>query len=200
VKDQIAERFSQNVARVRNLVDVYETYLAGQGKGRRGHARTDVLRAATVLLHAAVEDLLRSLAYWKLPLANAEVLDKIPLISAAPAMRYSLGALASHRGKSVDDLIIASVNGYLERSNYNNPEEVASFLTSIGIDVAKVDGWFPKLDEIMKRRHQIVHRADRDETGGKGKHAVRSIGRKKVREWIDAAEELGEAVLNEVAT
>lgn len=199
MKAQIGERFSQNIARVRNLVDVYETYLAGPGPGRRGHAKTDVLRAATVLLHASVEDLLRSLAYWKLPQAGADVLNQIPLVSVAPATRFPLGALAAHRGQTVDDVITASVNGYLERSNYNNTDEVAAFLRSIGVEVARVKGWFSTLDELMKRRHQIVHRADRDEAGGRGRYAVRSIGRNKVREWIDTAEGFGNAVLDEIA-
>lgn len=198
MKDRIAERFSENIKRVRNLVSIYEEHLAGAGSGRRGHMKTDVLRAATVLLHASVEDMLRSLAYWKLPMANTDVLDKIPLVTAAPAIKFSLGALTAHRGKSVDEVIAASVNGYLERSNYNNVEEVAAFLGNIGVTVANVNGTFPTLEEMMKRRHQIVHRADRDETGGSGRHAVRSIGRNKVREWADAAEAFCYTVLNEI--
>jgi hypothetical protein len=198
MKDHISQRFAVNIARVRSLVAIYEEHLAGAGSGRRGHVKTDVLRAATVLLHASLEDMLRSLAYWKLPSANAETLDKIPLVTAAPAIKFSLGALTAHRGKTVEEVITASVNGYLERSNYNNVEEIASFLGSIGVTVANVNGQFPVLEELMKRRHQIVHRADRDETGGRGRHAVRSIGRHKVGKWADAAEAFCNAVLDEM--
>lgn len=198
MREAIRERLNQNITRVRNLVSIYETGLAGAGGGRRGHAKTDVLRAATVLLHASLEDCLRSLAYWKLPLADREVLDRIPLKSAAPAMKYSLGALAVHRGQSVNDLIEDSVNDYLERSNYNNTLEVASFLDSIGVDPGRVNNSFTVIEELMKRRHQIVHRADRDETGGRGNHSVRSIGRIKVRAWIDAVDTFCTATLNEV--
>lgn len=74
MKAQIQERLELNIARVKNLVDIYETHLTGTGRGRRGHAKTDVLRAATVLLHATVEDVLRSIARWKLPLASSDVL------------------------------------------------------------------------------------------------------------------------------
>jgi hypothetical protein len=145
-----------------------------------------------------MEDLLRSLAYWKLPAASADVLDKIPLITAAPATKFALGSLVAHRGKTIDEVIAASVNGYLERSNYNNTDEVASFLTSIGVTVGNVNGWFGQVDELMKRRHQIVHRADRDETGGQGHHAVKSIGLAKVREWVNAIEGFSNAVLAEI--
>jgi len=194
----ILDRLELNLARVRSLVAIYESSLAGTGKGRRGHSKTDVLRAATVLLHASVEDCLRSLAYWKWPLASSEVLDNIPLTGAGKATRFSLGQLAAHRGASVNDVINKSVDGYLERSNYNNTTEVATFLESLGIDPARVNTWFPKIDELMKRRHQIVHRADQDETGGPGNHAVRSIGRVKVKDWITAADGFCKAVLSEV--
>lgn len=198
MKERIEERVAQNIARVINLVNIYETHLAGNGSGRRGHATTDVLRSAVVLLHATVEDLLRSLAYWKLPSASAEILSRIPLVSGGSATKFSLGDLASHRGKSINEIISASVNGYLERSNYNSTDEVSTFLASIGIDSSKVNSWFPALNEIMKRRHQIVHRADRAETGGSGNHVVKSIGLGTVRGWINAAEGFCNAVLGEV--
>ena len=198
MKARISERFGQNLERVRNLVEIYATHLAGEGSGRRGHTKTDVLRAAVVLLHATLEDLLRSLAYWKLPQASPDVLGKIPLSTAAPAIKFSLAELSAHRGKSVDDVIVLSVNGYLERSNYNNITEISSFLGSIGVTVTNVNGRFVQLDELMKRRHQIVHRADRDETGGQGNHTVRSIGQIAVRNWTDDVESFGNAVLNEI--
>lgn len=198
MKERISERFSENIARVRNLSDIYTTNLAGAGAGRRGHSKTDVLRAAVVLLHAALEDLLRSLSYWKLPAAHPDVLAKIPLSTVAPAAKFSLGDLAAHRGKSVEDVITESVNGYLERSNYNNVEEVTRFLASVGVDVASVNMWFPKMTEVMQRRHLIVHRADRDETGGSGNHSVRSIGSAQLKKWINAVEGFGAALLNEI--
>ena len=199
MKDRIFARFTENISRVRNLVDIYSTHLSGQGGGRRGHSKTDVLRAAVVLLHAATEDLLRSLAYWKLPLAGGEVLSKIPLIATGPAPKFSLGDLSAHRGKDVDAVISESVNGYLERSNYHNTDEVASLLTSIGVSVVEVNTHFTQLSEVMSRRHLIVHRADRDETGGRGNHAVRSIGPVTVSNWITGVEGFGIAVLNQIA-
>lgn len=198
MREAIRERLTQNISRVRNLISIYETRLAGDGPGRRSHNKTDVLRAATVLLHASLEDCLRSLAYWKLPLASREVLDKIPLKSVAPALKHSLGALAAHRGQRVDDVIKDSVNEYLERSNYNNTVEVAVLLESVGVDPGRVDAGFPTIDELMQRRHQIVHRADRDDAGGRGNHSVRSIGRWTVSNWTDAVETFCTAILDAV--
>lgn len=124
----------------------------------------------------------------------------IPLASFAPATKFTLGDLSSHRGKTIDEVISSSVDRYLERSNYNNAAEVSRILTSVGINIISVNSQLSLLGELMKRRHQLVHRADRDETGGSGKHIVRSIGLRTVREWIAAAEEFCNAVLGELST
>ena len=198
MKAQIQVQFSENLDRVKNLVLIYETHLAGEGGGRRAHQKTDVLRAATVLLHASAEDLLRSLAYWRLPNAAANVLDQFALVGNGPAMKYSLGALAAHRGRSVDELIKESVDSYLERSNYNSTAEVVRFLNQIALDVIPVQSTFAELDELMARRHQIVHRADIDTAGGQGNHRVRSIGVATVNRWIKNVEAFSAALLAQV--
>ena len=199
MKTKIETRFGQNMERVRNLTKLYRDHLMGEGSGRRGHSKTDVLRAAVVLLHATMEDLLRSIAYWKLPSATAQTLSRIPLVSQAPATKFNLGDLSAHRGKSVDEVIESSVNGYLQRSNYNNTDEIASFLKSVGIDVAAVNAHFPNIDQVMKRRHQIVHRADRDdEAAGQGRHHVTSIGVSTVEGWVTNVQAFGDAVLGEI--
>ena len=199
MNEQINGRFKDNIGRVKNMVAIYQTHLQGRGSGRRGHLETDVLRAATVFLHASLEDLLRSLSYWKLPNAQKDTIDKIPLVgSKGSAAKFLLGELVFHKGKTVDDLIKESVNQYLERSNYNNIEEITGLLSSIGIDPAAVNGEFNVLTELMNRRHQIVHRADIDSAGGQGNHKVNSISIVVVNKWVDSVEKFGLAVLNEI--
>ena len=199
MKVRIQQRITSNVARVRNLITIYETHLMGKGSGRRGHLQTDVLRSATVFLHASLEDFLRSIAYWKLPQAGKDVIDRIPLKGLPRnAAKFSLGELVAHKGKTVDDLIKQSVDEFLERSNYNNTQELASFLTSVGVDATLVNGRFADLEELMSRRHQIVHRGDIDESGGRGNSRVRSLGRSPVVLWIGAVEEFSTATLNQL--
>jgi hypothetical protein len=197
MRQEITDRFVLNVSRVRNLVVIYRSQLSGSGKGRRGHAKTDVLRAATVLLHASMEDVLRSLAYWKLPLAPAAVLEHIPLVGGS-ATKFSLGALAPHRAKSVAEVIKESVDVSLERSNYNNANEVCALLTSIGLDVAPAQPFLPLLETTMKRRHQIVHRADANPNVGRGNHRVLSIAPSTLDAWITNVEGFVTAVLAQV--
>lgn len=198
MKQAIRAKFNENIARVQNLVSIYDA-IRGAGPGRRGHQQTDVLRAATVLLHASTEDLLRSLAYWKLPSANADVLAKISLAGNGTSTKFSLGDLAAHRGKSVDSVVKESVDNHLERSNYNNTSEVSALITSIGLDVAPLNHTYALLDELMRRRHQIVHRADRDENAaGQGNHRISSIGADLVKRWIDNVNDFASSILNQI--
>ncbi|TFW17554.1 hypothetical protein [Duganella callida] len=197
MKQEISDRFDLNIARVKNLVAIYNTYLSGPGAGRRGHQKTDVLRAATVFLHASLEDVLRSLAYWKLPTAAAGELDKIPF-AGGTAMKISLGSLSAHSGKTVSAVIKESVDASLERSNYNNSTEVCGLLISIGLDTVPVQPYLSTLELAMARRHQIVHRADANPAGGKGNHSVASISTATLGAWIWNTEQFVQAVLNQV--
>ncbi|MCG7755448.1 MAG: HEPN domain-containing protein [Nitrosomonas sp.] len=200
MKEQINKRFQDNIGRVKNMVDIYEKYLKGKG-GRKGHLETDILRAATVFLHASLEDLLRSLSYWKLPDAGKESIDKIPLVGGkGNATKFLLGELVAHKGKTVDDLIKESVNQYLERSNYNNIDEIMNLLRSIEIKFAAVNGEFNALTELMDRRHKIVHRADIIDTKGDQGEKVNPITVNLVNKWIESVEKFGTSVLNEIST
>lgn len=195
----IEERFQLNLKRVRNLVSIYTNHLSCKGSGRRRHQATDVLRAATVLLHATLEDVLRSLAYWKLPQANVAVLEKIALVGGT-ATKFNLGELASHRGKTIDEVIKESTDASLERSNYNNPKEVIQLLESIGLDVDLIKQYMATLEQAMSRRHQIVHRADtnQNQRPGRGNHRVASISPATLNSWISNTEQFVYAVLAQV--
>lgn len=196
----IRDRFDDNLERVRNLVKLYSSGLAGTGKGRRPVHSADVLRAATVLLHATLEEFLRGLARWRLPLANKAALDEIPLLGLVRPEKFLLGALSPHRGSSVDDLIGKSLEKHLERSSYNNVEDIIHLLECIGVDHSKVKHLFPLLSELMGRRHLIVHRADRDERPGRGHHRAKSIGMRALGAWIDAVVKFAAIICNELDT
>jgi len=197
MKTAIENQFKLNISRVENLVKIYKRLLGGKGKGRRGHQETDILRAAIVLLHASVEDVLRSLASWKLPNAEHSELAKIPMIGTKDT-KTNLGELAKHREKSVDEVIKESVNAKLERSNYNNSTDVCALLQSIALDTSTLAGYLQTLDESMQRRHQIVHRADANLTSGSGNHKVKSIKPLTIEKWIENTKQFVIAVLNQV--
>lgn len=155
----------------------------------------EILRSVIVLNHAYLEDFLRNVALWLLPLAGEEALNEIPLSGNGRAEKFSLGKLAHHRGKSVDSLIRESVAGYMERSTFNNVTDVMSFLKSVGVTIPRENDssttsppQLPVTDEVlshvesmMQRRHQIVHRGDRIRDRG-----LQEISEGEVLTWLVA--------------
>jgi hypothetical protein len=196
------ERFQRNLSRVRNLLAIYEQ-ISGLAQGRPSVQESDLLRAAVVFLHATLEDLLRNLAAWRLPASTSEVLAHIPFAGGdGRRTTLSLGDLAKYRGQSVEDVISDSVIAHLGRSNYNDPEDIAKVLGQIGLspDARKrlLDSHAARLSPIMSRRHQIVHRLDRNDASGRGHHEALSIGKATLERWIGVVHRFGEELLNEV--
>jgi hypothetical protein len=114
IREDINNRFQANLTRVRNILAVYSSG-SGKRSGRRGVQETDLLRGAVVLLHATLEDLLRSLAEWRLPMALPEALAEIPVAGTKRGARIGLQELAGFRGQSVDEVIANSVREFLEK-------------------------------------------------------------------------------------
>lgn len=160
---------------------------------------SEMLRAVVVLNHAYLEDFLRTLALAFLPNADEKTLDGVPLAGlgrADRAEKFYLGKLVRHRGKTVDEVIIESVSEHMERSTFSSVTEIMSFLDSIGLKLP--DGkdkspkaipefpWdaktLPMLDAMMKRRHHIVHRADKAKTG----EGLQAINPGEVVAWLGA--------------
>jgi hypothetical protein len=195
--DTIRNNFNENLARVESLVTVYESHPDAHGRGRKSAEVLDILRAAVVFLHATLEDALRSIARWKLPSAGSVVLNEIPLIGqGSNPKKFLLGELANHRGKRIDDVLIESVNAYLEHSNYNNTADISKLLQSVGVEVVPAVNYrFADLQALMERRHHIVHRADRQQAvTGSGDYEIRAINKDTVRNWIAVVRDFGAAL------
>jgi len=168
------------------------------GKGDKEDA-AEILRAVVVLNHAYLEDFLRNVALWLLPIADEETLNKIPLAGVTGrAEKFQLGKLAEHRGKRIDDVISESVAAFMERSTFNNVKEIMSFLDSVNVrlpsreEIETSPSEVPRLpiegdvlgplDAMMKRRHHIVHRADKAKTGD----GLQEIADTDVMSWLAA--------------
>ena len=196
MKTEIENRFNGNLERVGHLVEIYETLTTGPG--RRPVDTSDILRSAVVFLHAALEDFLRSLLEWKLPSAQASYLKDIPLKGKKPRSTFTLDDLAHFRGSNIDDLISHSIADHLERSNFNTPGDISSVLESIGLMRSLLDPYRDKLGPMMKRRHWIVHRADRNNATGSGQHAALGLQKATVEAWSIAVRQFGSSVLIQV--
>jgi hypothetical protein len=179
------ERFTENYQRAQTLVDMYDSFngLMSQ-KGQWG--LEDILRAAVVFAHAALEDFLRTLAVSYLPVSPAKALERIPLKGIqGGSEKFGLSALVEWRGKTVDDLIRESVEGHFARSSFSNITEIVTLLVSIGFDKEPLESTFPDIEEMILRRHQIVHRADHLSINVHDT-ATESIEPSEVRRWIGA--------------
>src|SRR4051812_49119336 len=96
--DKVRERFDLDAARVDNLVSIFKTL--SQNPKRLPSENTDVLRSAVVMLHASLEDALRSLLAWKLPDAKPEHLKGIYFDQTERNDKINVSQLRKHKGKS----------------------------------------------------------------------------------------------------
>ena len=198
--DDIMLIYDKNFGRLNNLITLYSSI--STGKGRKPASNLDLLRATVVLTHSTLEDFLRSLLSWKLPGAGRAQIDQIPLAGTSATGRkakFELGDLLPYRANTVDQIIHLSVKEYLDTQSFNNTTDVAKALTDCSLVVnARITATFPNLNEMIKRRHNIVHQADRDLTPGRGHHAIKSISLKQVDIWKTALDNFAKEVINQL--
>lgn len=190
MREEIYERFQLNIGRVDNLVSVYES-VKPSGKGRKDVSSLDILRAATVFLHATLEEVLRGLIVWLYPRSGSRVLDQVPLLGTGAhgrAEKFLLGNLAAFDGQLVIDVIEQSVERYANSVSFNRCQDIAAVLQDVGVAPTDVNQTFSELEQLMSRRHQIVHQADKNPSSGPGQQAAQSIGAHTVRDWRRAVD------------
>ncbi len=194
-RDQIGSHFDNNLGRVMKLLALHGVIVNGDSGLPTSHW-PDLLRAAVVLLHATLEDLLRSLAEWKLPQAHPDAFDRIAFaLDERRKKELTLSELAHFRGRSVDSVINDSVNAHLESATYNDVNSVVKLLRDVQVDVVIPRNQKAKLASMMVRRHLIAHRADRDPPDEQGVRTEREIDPRSVEEWADTVREVGDLIL-----
>jgi hypothetical protein len=132
----IASTFDKNFGRLRNLVELYESLASG--KGRKSVHSLDLLRVTTVLAHATLEDYLRSLMTWQLPLADKEKLRSIPITKkdgANQSTKFEMSDLIDFRGRTVDDLIALSIKEHLSIKSFNSTDDLVGALKSLSVAI-----------------------------------------------------------------
>jgi hypothetical protein len=187
-------RFALNIVRVLDLIEAAQEMPRYESEG--SYLRSDMLRAAVVLSHAALEDLVRSLIEVRLPHGDAALLQMIPMIDAEekPKPAFDLRDLAGHRGHTVSEVIRQSVVAYLSRVTYNNVGQVAQALDQIGLPRTLLPAHGSNLAAMMNRRHHIVHRADRND-GEAGSDIYRIIETSTAETWVRTVENFGSSLL-----
>jgi len=183
------DRFGENLARVVSLIDLHK-FLTKLTQDLSGSDASDVLRSAVVLLHASLEDLLRSIASAHLPRTDNEFIQKIPLAGTPKSGKYTIGDLVQHRGKSIDQLLDESIDQWLETHSFSHSGHVRNMLKELGMPGDYFKQTYEKLDQMIARRHLIVHRADRNTDG-----SIATITPDDVAAWIENVEEFMRRVI-----
>jgi hypothetical protein len=151
------------------------------------------------MLHASLEDAIRSLEKWKLPSGEEAHLEQVPFADTeGRGIKLSLGQLTRYRNATVQDVIWRSVTEYLDRTSYNNTTDVASAAARLGVDVQPLRVFFPQIETLMQRRHRIVHEADRQERRSRGHHRTRSISLQAIQQWSESVEKFGQQLIRAV--
>ena len=197
--EELRGRLLGNLDRVRGLIALYDE-VACRVQGRPSVRESDLLRAAVILLHASIEDLFRTIAAARMPLAGRDVLETIPFARGdGRKTTLTLGDLAAFRGRTVDDVISESVDAYLDRRSYNDTVDLAAALSQSLLSPDLVKPHAAQLQALMNRRHLIAHRLDREIFTGRGRHPARSLSRATVESWLGVVDKFGCAVLDSLA-
>ncbi|MFO7566056.1 MAG: hypothetical protein R6X02_25655 [Enhygromyxa sp.] len=199
---EIRQRLASNLARVERLIS------ASDGFGSDAESdliKSDMLRAAVVFLHATLEDLLRSGLELQLPRARPEQLGGILFVveddrgETRKREKLSLTELTQYRGQTVDDTIKDVVVKHLDRSNFNNIEEIGAATRRMGISGLRelgLDHHAEDLIALTSRRHWIVHRVDRNPRPSAEEPETREIRVSTVTVWKNCVEAVCAGILD----
>ena len=176
------ERFDRNIQRVDNLCEIFE--VVKETSNRPTVKEADVLRAAVVFLHSAMEDYLRGVLTEYLPECDNRNLENIALYQndGRPG-KFSLGTLKSHSELTVSELIKKSVEEQMKHTSFNDTTDIAGWMSRIGISTSSTNVDLAQLNTTITRRHKIVHEVDANQQSGRGYHNAAAINLRTVKAW-----------------
>ncbi len=176
------DRFEQNIQRVDNLCNIFNA--VKETHNRPTIKEADILRAAVVFLHSAMEDYLRSVLIEHLPKHDAKNLDGVALLeNEGRASKFNLGVLKQYSDLSVSELISKSVEEQMRHTSFNDTTDIMGWLGRIGLPTNTHGIDLSQLNTTIKRRHKIVHEVDANQQSGKGFHSAASINLRTVKAW-----------------
>lgn len=193
-------RVQANHDRIGSLMVIYDSIVWSPRS-----SRDDLLRAQVVFIHATLEDFLRSVGALRLPTCGPEKLEGIPL--APPqggdirrSEKFTLGDLSHHRFRTVFEVIDDSVRSFLAQESFGSTSKIDAFLTRCNLtDHRAFLPYYLAIDSLIKRRHQIVHRADFPDDDGSEPEPITGpepapITKAEVVAWLHAVRDLTVAI------
>ena len=192
----ISESLDCNMKRVKSLLCLYDLLIAKNEKSDEDTPATrakhilqeDILRAALLLIHASIEDFLRMSLKWKLYHdGHAEIIEHL-------MTKDSRGNFQTAKSKGNSKELVTEYVQF--RYSVVSKRRVANTLLSIRIPEEEINSYnYNVLDRIIKRRHKIVHAADRSYKKGKGLCDLVPLGIRSINKFVEEVEKFSEFVL-----
>jgi hypothetical protein len=177
----ILEDYKVNINRVKNLIDTFHAIPKKPGPVKA--TDVDILRAAVVFLHAAFEYYYRQVVIdgiiFQLKNHNTEDLDKLKL---TVPIKDLYTAPAGDLSAALDNVVITE----LKKQSFNSYGQIKTYARQAGLDIDSFTKG-KELDEMIQRRHVIVHHAD---NGNGGTNSKNKLTDGIVENWLAAVDEL----------
>lgn len=195
------ETYEINIKRVKNFINLYRIATQNQGRGRKNTQTTDILRAGIVFLHSTLEEYLRTIILSKkmdsMQLDSSSfhgVLSNVNLMGdntgKSTGKKYALADFWAVKDKKVIDVVTESLKEKIGYMTFNDYSQVIGSLKEVNIVLSYNFNAEGLIDNYIKRRHKIVHEADKNAVQGRGYYQSASINTKTLAAWIDAVDEL----------
>lgn len=207
---RIKNRFAFNLQRVHNLISLY-------GRVKRvtvpkPQYPEDILRSAVVLLHAALEDLLRGILVWQLSEKGSPKLKKILIDQLSGKERERDREQGQEKElipggkefeafirKPVGDMLAEILRAHFDEKSFGSCPKIMDALETLNISKKKFEPLKSFIKPMTDRRHHIVHQSDRDHLSEDGHGTLRAISSDTVKKWAAEVTEFGNLLLKEVA-
>ncbi|MBK8067444.1 MAG: hypothetical protein IPK27_07385 [Rhodanobacteraceae bacterium] len=200
MSDILSVEFRENLARVDNLLNAYRALKRHSLCEKQ--TRMDVLRAAVVMMHSSLEEIIRNMFLIRLPGGSVEALNKIPFVGHEATHRPKqilLGDLSRFRGRFIDNIVRDSIDAYVNTMNLNNAVQLCNCLEMVSLSPEPFRNTFQDLDAMMKRRHQIAHQMDRASDLNLTADPIEKINLRIVLAWRAALQSFHRLLLDALA-
>lgn len=181
--------FDNNLQRIDSLCSFYNQLKKDMKTDQnKDYKFTDMLRAATVFLHAAFEEYYRGVITEWLPIKGSQDSLKainLPADAGKNITKIYLSDLLPYKDKTVNEVFREAVHEQMSRTSFNNYSDISSWASKVGLNIADFSR-AKDIDDAVKRRHIIVHEADWDNQSVK----LRKIQESDVEKWKNAYSEL----------
>ncbi|MBW2740039.1 MAG: hypothetical protein JRE64_14615 [Deltaproteobacteria bacterium] len=130
----------------------------------RDSNNSDILRMCVPFLHATIEDCMRNLLFFSLTNTQSkDLLNQVPLkgiSNTGRSEKFLLGELAKFGNVTVKAIVEQSVGEYVNRLTFNSSKDIMNWIKKLKINDSEIVPMLSALDELISRRHNIVHNSD----------------------------------------